>query len=380
MDPAPLPQPVWIDSQQSLVDACRKLEFEPRIAVDTESNSLFAYQEKVCLIQISSPELDYIFDPFVLNDLSLLGKLFENPAQEKIFHASEYDLICLKRDYHFTFSNLFDTMIASRILGLSEVGLGSLLNNFFEIVLDKKYQRANWGMRPLPSEMLDYARLDTHYLFKLRDTLEEELISHNLLELAAEDFNAACKAEAHRNGNNHADCWKVAGANHLDPRQAAILNELCIYRDEQAKKADLPLFKVLSNDLLVELSLQQPASLEDLKQIPRCSEKIVSRHGNGLLKAVARGASAPPITRQRSARPDDAYLERIDCLKEWRKKTAKELKVESDVILPRELIERIAADNPIQDADLQKIMVDFPVRHQKFGTLILSALKTEELV
>lgn len=377
MNSITLKPPSWINTSRSLIDAYAVLQSLPRIAVDTESNSLFAYQEQVCLIQISTPVIDYIIDPFEFSDLSLLGKLFENPNQEKIFHASEYDLLCLKRDYQFNFSNIFDTMIAARILGVPQVGLGSLLQNYFTISLDKKFQRANWGTRPLPPEMLDYARLDTHYLFALRDLLEQELVMHDLFDLAQEDFKAACRVQPHLNSNNQTDCWKVAGANHIDTRQAAILKELCLYRDAQAKKTNLPHFKVLPNELLFDLSAQKPASLEELGKIPHCSERIVKRHGEGLLKAIVRGETTPPLTRQRSPRPDEDYLVRIECLKNWRKTIAKQLKVESDVVLPREYVERIAAKNPKGCVELRELMSDAPVRYKRFGRLIIKALKTE---
>jgi ribonuclease D len=379
MDIAPCKPAAWVNTSHGLTEAFQALESQPRIAVDTESNSLFSYQEKVCLIQISSPETDFVFDPFEFSDLSLLGKLFCNPKQEKIFHASEYDLICLKRDYHFTFVNLFDTMVAARILGAAQVGLGSLLQKYFDINLDKKYQRANWGLRPLPPEMLDYARFDTYYLFKLRDILEQELSAHGLLDLAQEDFINACKAEGHPNGNGQGECWKLAGSNHSDPRQVTILKELCTYRDEQAKKADLPHFKILSNDMLVEISLLRPATLDELRQVPHLSDKLIQRHGNGLLKAVARGEAAPLVTRAKNPRPDDAFLTRIDCLKEWRKNTAKKMEVESDVVLPREMLEHIASANPSTKPELKNIMVNSPIRYKKFGSLILKELKKTEI-
>lgn len=379
MDIAPCKPAVWVNTSQSLNEAFKALESYPRIAVDTESNSLFAYQEKVCLIQISSPDTDFVIDPFELKDLSLLGRLFKNPAQEKIFHASEYDLICLKRDYHFTFVNIFDTMIAARILGAPQVGLGSLIQKYFEITIDKKYQRANWGLRPLPPEMLDYARFDTFYLFKLCDVLAAELTAHNLFDLAQEDFVNACKAEGHPNGNGQGECWKLAGSSRIDPRQVTILRELCVYRDDQAKKADLPHFKILSNEMLVEISQQRPTSLDELSLIPHCSEKLIKRHGHAILKAIARGENAPLVTRQKNPRPDDAFIARIDCLKEWRKKTGKKLEVESDVVLPREMLERIASANPSTKLDLKKIMSNSPIRYKKFGDLILKELKKTEI-
>ncbi|HUM63014.1 MAG TPA: ribonuclease D, partial [Anaerolineaceae bacterium] len=141
---------------------------EPLLAIDTESNSLYAYRERVCLVQVSTPQTDYLVDPLALTDLSALGSLFADSRRQKIFHAAEYDILCLKRDYNFTFNNIFDTMIAARILSYPQVGLGNLLSAWFGIELEKKYQRADWGKRPLPQAMLDYARMDTHYLFDLR--------------------------------------------------------------------------------------------------------------------------------------------------------------------------------------------------------------------
>lgn len=169
-----------------------KLAAEPLIAVDTESNSLHAYQERVCLIQFSIPSGDFLVDPLSLDTLAPLAPLFADPKYEKIFHAAEYDLICLKRDFDFTFTNLFDTMFAARILGRNKVGLGSILEEEFHVVLNKKYQRADWGQRPLPSYLLAYAQLDTHYLIPLRTRLREQLRQRNLWPLAEEDFNRLC--------------------------------------------------------------------------------------------------------------------------------------------------------------------------------------------
>ena len=370
----PARPPVWIHKTAHLQEVSRELQEQPRIAVDTESNSLFSYQEKVCLIQISSPIADYLIDPLEQIDLKPIGDLFCDPEQEKIFHASEYDLICLKRDYNFSFNNIFDTLIAARILGHTHVGLDSLLEKYFGIILNKKYQRANWGIRPLPKEMLDYARLDTYYLFDLRNTLEVDLVEKGLLDLAREDFVSACSARAQNNGNHVCDCWKVAGAKPLDGHEAAILNQLCKYRDAQAKKADLPLFKVFSNELLYQVSKAKPTSQADLQTIPHCSEKIIRQHGNSFIKAVAVGMESPPLHRPRNARPDEEFLERIDLLKDWRKTKAKEMLVESDIVLPRDLLETIAAANPKNLSDLGNLMKASPVRFEKYGKTIMTVL------
>jgi len=378
-DQAVLAAPIWVDTPRKFDAAIREFENEAALAVDTESNSLFAYQERVCLIQVSTPLKDFLIDPLAIADISALGSIFANPRQEKIFHASEYDLICLKRDFQFSFSNLFDTVIAARILGKPQFGLAPLLQELMGINVDKKFQRANWGMRPLSSVMLDYARLDSHYLFRLRNILKDELEQRGLLALAEDDFKLACNAKNHANGDKIVSCWKAAGSQPLDPQQAAILQELCRYRDEQARKMDLPLFKVLSNELLVSVCLQPPASLDDLKQVHGMNERMIRRHGVGLLQAVQRGLAMPPVRRQPRVRPDEKFVKRVEALKDWRKETGKELKVESDIILPREILEQIAARNPQTSQELMEIMQLVPWRFEHFGNSIHNVLKKLEV-
>src|SRR5262249_2530874 len=155
-------------------------------AIDTESNSLYAYRERVCLVQISTRTADYIVDPLTIGDMTPFADLMANPAIEKVFHAAEYDLICLKRDYALICQNLFDTMIAARIVGLKLVGLGNLLEQYAGVKADKSHQRDNWGERPLPKESLLYAQMDTHYLPLLRDSLHAELVNTNRLTEAQE--------------------------------------------------------------------------------------------------------------------------------------------------------------------------------------------------
>ncbi|HEX9389206.1 MAG TPA: ribonuclease D, partial [Anaerolineales bacterium] len=195
MLPKLLPSPVWVDHPNLFNQMIWDLSRQPRVAVDTESNSLHAYREQVCLIQFSTPQKDYVIDPLALDDLSLLGPIFSNPKIEKIFHAAEYDLICLRRDFGFQVSHLFDTMHAARVLGYPFVGLDNLLAEKFQFEMDKRHQKADWAVRPLTPAQLDYARLDTHFLFDLRDLLEAELTGKGRLQIAGEDFVRACKVE-----------------------------------------------------------------------------------------------------------------------------------------------------------------------------------------
>jgi ribonuclease D len=370
--------PVWVDSSEKLRQLVTRLAAEPRLAVDTESNSLFAYKERVCLIQISTPAVDYLLDPFELTDLSSLGPIFANTNIEKIFHAAEYDLICLKRDYHFEFNHLFDTMLAARILGLQEIGLGALLQVRFGLTLDKRYQRANWGIRPIKDEMLAYAALDTHYLFELRNSLQSDLSNRNLLPLAEEDFRAVTRVEGHAQNGTNTNCWKVAGATRINPRQAAILDQLCIFRDEQARKADLPHFKVMTNKVLVDLCISEIETPEDLAGVEGMTIKVMHRYGQSLLKAIKKGQEAPPLTKPPRIKADPRFVDRIEKLKTWRKNTAKEIKVESDVVLPKELMESLAYHTPHTQKELSALMRDYPYRNMIYGKKLLAILKQED--
>jgi ribonuclease D len=347
---------------------------QPAVAVDTESNSLFAYREQVCLIQFSTPEEDYLVDPLGLDDLSPLGPIFSDTRIQKVFHAAEYDLICLKRDFGFNFNNLFDTMVAARILSRKEVGLGSLLDVEFNIQVDKRHQRANWGQRPLPDYLLEYARQDTHYLLPLRDKLEQQLEEKKLALLAREDFMRLCHVEANPE-NGKMTPWKVNGVNKLTPQQAAVLQELCKYRDNVARQRNRPLFKVISDHTLHAIASTSPNSIEELKDLPGMTQHQIDRHGKALLQAVQRGLQSDPVHRPRNTRPDDRFLARVEALKQWRKLKAKELEVESDIILPRDLLLELASQNPIDQEELGKLLNDVPWRRDQYGEEILVVLR-----
>lgn len=375
MQSVTMPPPIWVDSPNSLKTMLADLRSQPMVAVDTESNSLYAYREQVCLIQFSTPAHDYLLDPLVLNNLSPLGDIFQSRKIEKIFHAAEYDIICLKRDFRFDFNNIFDTMLASRILGKSEVGLAGILAAEFGVVVEKRYQRANWGERPIPPAMLAYARIDTHYLIELRNRLRAQLIQKGLFELAEEDFARLTQVSAPDNDTDNLSCWRLIGRSSLAPEQCAVLQALIEYRDAQARKANLPHFKVLSNQALVEIAQACPSSAAELASLPHLSARQRERHAAGLLQAVRLGLTRRPPAKPVNHRPDEAVLARLDRLKEWRKVTARSLEVESDVILPKDIAEQIAIANPRTLGELKPIMKTTPWRFRQYGEKILEILE-----
>jgi len=360
---------------QRVVDA---LLNQPIVSVDTESNSLFAYREQVCLIQFSIPGHDYLVDPLALKNIRALGRVFANPHIEKIFHAAEYDLLTLQRDFGFEFRNLFDTMVAARILGRSRVGLGSLLEDEFGIHLQKKFQRANWGRRPLPPEMVRYASKDTHYLIRLRNLLAKELKQTGPWPIAEEDFARLERVTGTPPEPNGADVWRVSGVYDLSPPQVTILQELAEYREEQARSANRPLFKVIGDRTLIAIAEDAPETLEDLGELPGMSRGQVRRHGRALLQAVYDGQQKPPTRRPRTPRKDDRVIALTDALREWRKHAARRLSVESDIVLPRDIMEAIGEAMPKTRDELADLMQEIPWRHQEYGDQIYQVIQKHQ--
>lgn len=368
----PLSPPVWVATQTELDVLVRKLLKQTCLAVDTESNSLHAYHEQVCLIQISTTDTDYLVDPLALDDLSLLEKIFANPKIQKIFHAAEYDLICLKRDFDFSVTNIFDTRWAVRLLGYSRDGLNGLLAEKFDIKVNKKYQKADWGKRPLSPEQINYARLDTHYLIPLRDMLQAEMEEKGLMQLAREDFERATDVEI---PPGKPVLWERMANNHgFTLRELTILKEVYECRERIAEDLDRPPFKVMGDKQLYDIARMQPQHPDELQGLG-LSYRQVKRWGTVLLQAVEQGKKAPLVKPQQPERPDEAFVSRLDALKTWRKGTARKMKVESDVVLPRPLMEMIADRAPRSIPELSELLSESPWRMARFGPQILKTVK-----
>jgi ribonuclease D len=323
---------------------------EPRIAVDTESDSLYSYFEKVCLLQFSTPADDFIVDPLA-TDVAPLAGVFADARIEKIFHAVEYDILCMKRDYHFEFVNIFDTMVAARILGWKNIGLGNTLQTRFGVSLNKKMQRADWGHRPLTEEHLQYAREDTHYLVRLRDLQMEELDKVGRLAEAREEFARLTRVEPTPRKFDPEAYWNIDGARNLDPIALGILRELFLWRDGEARKRDRPPFKVLSDSTMMYLASARPTSVRMMRNISGVSSFVIDRYAHPILQSVERGHQSPQKEAPHPHARGDGMLDnpartRLGKLKEWRKERAEARGVEPDVIVSNDVLAIIARHNP----------------------------------
>ena len=335
-----------VTDQQTLNQLVERLSRESVLAFDLEADSLHHYTEKVCLIQVSSESETRLIDPLAALDVRALAPIFANPDIKKIFHGADYDMRSLYRDFGITVANLFDTMIASQFLGESEFGLAALLKKRFGVELDKRYQKADWSKRPFSQEMMEYAMKDTSLLISLYRQLESELVAKGRLAWVEEESElVAGVRSASREGEPM--CLRFKGSNKMKPRELAVLEELLRFRDEKARTADVPPFRILGNDLLRELAEKQPRSNFELVGIHTMSSKLIERLGRGLLQAVAAGLAVPQDKLpqlQSGRRPilDRLQDERVKKLKVWREAKSSQLGLGVGLVANNTLLEALA--------------------------------------
>ena len=279
--------PKLIATQAGLDEVFEEISRAEYLALDSESNSFYAYKPCICLIQISSDRKDYILDPLALKDLSPLGRVLANPPVEKILHAAENDLIGFKRDFHFSVKNIFDTSVACRLLGRKQLGLAGILSEEFGVNLDKKFQRHNWERRPLSPESLYYAQLDTHFLIKLRHRLYERLSDSNLLAQAQTRFAKLEQIRA-----RPARAWQqdnylhIKGAQDLSADSLRILKALFAYRENLARRYNKAPFRIMNNDFMVRLAREKPTDRAALARIRGLPSRFKGKGAGKLLRVI----------------------------------------------------------------------------------------------
>ncbi|PLX82464.1 MAG: ribonuclease D [Desulfuromonas sp.] len=364
-----------ITEQSDLSALAARLQQHERVAVDLEADSMHHYTDKVCLLQFSSPEETCLVDPLALPDLEPLRSLFENPTIEKLFHAGDYDLRSLRRDFNLQVRGLVDTMLAAQFCGEARIGLADLLNKYFSVELDKKFQRADWSIRPLPDGMVHYAAEDTRHLHRLAELLRDRLA--NLGRMSWLEEECALLEEVSFDQGSGPMFLRFKGAGRLGRRQLAILEELLRWRDREAQRRDVPPFKIFGNKHLLEVIQVAPATKRALFAVPGVPSKLVQRYTAQLLDCVAKGEGVPegelpvfPRGERRRKDPEEAV--RMERLKRWRVKKAEELQLDPGVMVNNALLEAVARCVPRTREDLEEIHFMRDWQRREFGDDLIS--------
>jgi len=368
-----------IDKTVDLQKMIRSVEKEKAVAVDLEADSMYHYQEKVCLIQIATEKASFVVDPLAIKDLALLKPIFSNPDIKKIFHGADYDVRSLYRDFEIRINNLFDTELACRFLGIKETGLQAVLKMFFNVNVDKKYQKKDWSKRPLPKEMMAYASKDVIYLLPLARMLIHRLKKIGRMTWVLEECEDLSKVRPVL--SNEAPLFmKFKGAGRLKSRSLAVLEALLQFRKRVAEKKDRPFFKIIGNESIIKITTARPATLRRLKNINALSNRQISMYGSDLIMVVAKTLKIPeselPVfpSQKPPVLPNGAPA-KIKALKFWRASKANALGIDPGMLCNNALITAIAVKNPGDSEFLETVKEMKNWQKQAFGTEIIKALK-----
>ena len=379
------PEPLFVDDQELFDEFMDELDSRHEIAVDTEANAMHAYRPRLCLIQVSTEQRDFVVDPLADIDLDEFFDLLDDRDVTKIFHDAEFDILQFDRDYGVRLRGLFDTKVAAVALAEEQVGLAALVEQKFDVRLDKREQRSDWARRPLTERQLEYAAADTRYLLPLAHEFDARIDDADPI------VRHECESEWLRLERLRApelvvdlDAWqRIKGARRLDTMQLRALAELFAWREKVAAERDEPPFRIVNNAMLLEVAKDRPVTRAELEAcVPR---GLAARWGRELLTVVRAAVDMPALSWPKPEKPSGEERRRIDedqlvyeSLKRWRKLSACERPTDPSHVLNREVMSELAKMRPRPQVleDLDDILE--PWRIEAYGEGILEAIRKAE--
>lgn len=368
-----------IASHRPFHDLMGRLASEPSIALDTEASSFHRFHERIGLIQLSNRSETFLLDPMVLENLDELGVILGDEKSEIVVHDADFDLRLIKRMYGFRVRHVFDTLIAAELINEPELGLASLMRKYFNIELDKRFQKADWCKRPLTREMMNYAAMDTRHLIALRDILAEQLIAKGRWEWASEEFSLLTEVPFQAKEDPTPGFLRIKGAKALKPKELAVLRELHQWRASEASRLDRAAFMILGNDTLLTLSREPVTDLAQLGQVKGVGHSTLDKYGADILAAMRRGMDLPKEEWPRPERPkrfprDPELDERVKRLKTVRDQMALTYDLRPGIIAANQLLLDIARSRPMDIAALSALPGMRNYQAKEFGITLLNAL------
>lgn len=351
--------------------------------MDSESNSFFAYRDRLCLLQVTADGEDFIVDPLALGeDLKALNPLLADPGIVKIFHAAEYDLMLLRQDLGAEVRGLFDTQVSMTLLNYQRTGLAHLLEENYGLKVSKKEQRSDWGRRPLSESQIEYARTDTHFLPDLYESLNQELVERDLLDMALGEFQRL-EIEVLEPRKMDLEGWKrMKKARGLNGEAKARLRELFKWREKTAERIDKPTFRVLANDTLIDLAQNPPSDMRGLATRKGMGWPKAKKVGDQVMaalgKAVGQSIDGPMVAKVDPAERRRRKLQRenYEALRNWRRKEADELGLPSERLMHRRHLEQISKHLPRTREDLLRTVSLNDWQRQNLEESLLELLAT----
>jgi ribonuclease D len=333
------------------------------IGLDTESNGRHHYPEQLCLVQIATRHRIYVIDTISISDITSLAEILSDVRVVKVIHESAYDLLCLDRRCGLRIHPIFDTAVAARITGIARFGLASVIESVLGIRFEKntRLQKADWGIRPLSTEALQYAANDVRHLIDLRNGLVRQLTELGRMHWITEECSRL-EDIRYRAPDIENAYLTVKGARKLEPQNLAVLQTLFEFRDEEAMRQCRPPYQILSEETLLYLASNPTV---DLSKIPGLGNWGIAQFGKTLRQAIKSGLSAPPIhinlksyeflnedEMQKLKAIREEQFERLVKLKAWRLKIGTSLSVSPFLLWPTASLERLSMDPESLNSEL----------------------------
>jgi len=351
-----------ISRPEQLAEFVARLGSHAVIGLDTEADSLHSYREKICLVQVSSPDGCFLVDPLEGTDLA---EFYASLSRHRIIiHGADYDLRLLGRHPSFDARDIFDTSIAARFAGLEQIGYAALVEKFFGVTLCKASQRADWGRRPLPPKMEEYALNDVRYLLPLAEILENRLRELGRWEWYLQSRDAMVQSAREPRERDMEKAWRISGSSRLAPREAAVLRALWHWRESEASAWDRPTFHVISNDRMIDAACAAAAGRN--VEVHRMPSARYGRMRETLRAALEIPESDWPVYEpERKPRPNGAACRLFEQLRERRDKIAQELAIDPALIASRLTLMSVAQKNGARLLPWQRelLKIDEPVGH-----------------
>lgn len=333
-----------VASSAALTALLPRLAAAEPLAVDTEADSLHAYPEKICLIQVAGRGFAELVDPLSGLDLAPLWGVFA--GRRLIFHGADYDLRMLRRGHGFVPSSIFDTMLAARLLGHERFGMDALAEGLLGVTMEKRSQKADWGRRPLTERMVIYALSDVELLLPLAALLEDRLRELGRAEWHAEMCAALVADCAVPRETDPDRVWRLKGSTDLSPRELAVLRELWRWREGVAREKNRPPYFVLSHEVLIQLARH---AVNRSVPYPRLPRHFSPRREDQVHAAMRAGLAVPPgecpgPLPVKRYHPGEVEQKRQKQLEARRDEAARRLGIDASLIANRATLGDLARD------------------------------------
>ncbi|MBK8207257.1 MAG: HRDC domain-containing protein [Planctomycetes bacterium] len=353
----------------------------PRLSLDIESDGFYNYAERVCIVTLSSENLNVVVDTLAIDDAAqALGRITARAERPLLMHSGQNDVLALKRDYDLEFGSVQDTSVAAMLLDLPQTGLAALVEGYLGTHLEKELQRYDWSRRPIELHHVSYLVNDTQHLFRLHDLMIDELRKLDLLDEYEIECRAVAEAEPRERVFDPDRFRRIKGHGDLSEQQRGALKALYAWRNDLARSLDRAPFRIISDNTLLDIARTLPTTPDAIGAMRGVGEWLMAEQAGAMLEAIQSGLSSPanmkPPRRNDTPAPrmDPRQRDTLGRLKRWREAQKQTRGVGLQAILPSAVLKDLVLAPP---KDIEQLAANPRVgsaRAKRYGADLIKLL------